>query len=73
MGKSDGGRRLIKMGTSILKGYQIYHNYIRTHDGQDGKTTAQKCGIEIEDKNKWNTPIENAVSEKTKLVTSKEC
>lgn len=45
---------------AILKGYQIYHNYIRTHEGLDEKTPAQKCGIEIEGMNKWKTLIENA-------------
>ncbi|MGI0072875.1 MAG: hypothetical protein ACREA3_03570 [Nitrosotalea sp.] len=27
---------------------QIYHNYIRPHMGLDGKTPAEKCGIEIQ-------------------------
>ena len=33
--------------TPILKGYQIFHNYIRTHEGLEGK-------------NKWFTLIQNA-------------
>jgi hypothetical protein len=40
-------RGLKKKDTSILKGYQVFHNYFRTHEGLDGKTPAQACGIEI--------------------------
>ena len=29
----------------ILKGYQIFHNYIRQHEGLNGKTPAEACGI----------------------------
>jgi hypothetical protein len=46
--------------TPILKGYEIYHNYMRQHEALDGKTPAEKCGIKIEGKNKWITLIENA-------------
>jgi putative transposase len=53
-------RGLKKTDTPILTGYQIYHNYIRPHMGLDGKTPAEKCGIEIKGKNKWITLIQNA-------------
>ena len=53
-------RSLKKMDTPILRGYQLYHNYIREHEGLDGKTPAEKCGIKIEGKNKWITLIQNA-------------
>jgi len=46
--------------TPILTGYQIFHNYIRPHEGLDGKTPAEACGIQIEGKNKWLTLIQNA-------------
>jgi putative transposase len=46
--------------TPILKGYEIYHNYMRGHEALDGKTPAEKCGIKIEGKNKWKTLIQNA-------------
>jgi transposase-like protein len=46
--------------TPILSGYQIFHNYIRTHEGLDGKTPSEACGIKIEGKNKWLTLIQNA-------------
>jgi putative transposase len=46
--------------TPILKGYQIFHNYIRAHEGLEGKTPAEACGIKVEGENKWITIIQNA-------------
>ena len=41
-------RNLKKVDTPILKGMQIYHNYIRGHQWlQENKTPAKKAGIEI--------------------------
>jgi len=57
-------RGLKRKDTPILKGYQIYHNYIREHEGLDGKTPAEACGIKIEGTNKWKTLIQNASSNK---------
>jgi putative transposase len=48
-------RGLKRKDTPILKGYQIFHNYIREHEGLNGKTPAEACGITIEGKNKWKT------------------
>jgi len=57
--------------TPILKGYQIFHNYIRTHEGLEGKTPSEACGIKVEGKNKWLTLIQNASSQqRTSKVTS---
>ncbi len=53
-------RGLKKKDTPILKGYQIFHNFIRTHEGLDGKTPAEACGIKVEGDNKWVTLIQNA-------------
>jgi transposase-like protein len=53
-------RGLKKMDTPILKGYQLFHNYIREHEALKGKTPAEKCGIIIEGENKWKTLIQNA-------------
>jgi putative transposase len=53
-------RGLKREDTPILRGYQIYHNYIREHSGLDGKTPAEACGIVIEGKNKWKTLIQNS-------------
>lgn len=40
-------RGLKKKDTSILKGYQIFHNYIRPPRGLEGKTPSEVCGIEV--------------------------
>jgi putative transposase len=53
-------RGLKKKSTPILQGMQIFHNYIRPHEGLDGKTPAEACGIEIRGDNKWITLIQNA-------------
>jgi len=45
-------------------GYQIFHNYIRGHEGLDGKTPAEACGIKVEGNNKWQTLIQNASQRK---------
>jgi len=46
--------------TPILKGYQLFHNYIRSHEALSGATPAEACGIKIEGENKWLTLIQNA-------------
>jgi len=53
-------RGLKKKDTPILKGYEIFHNYIRPHEGLKGKTPSQVCGVEIEGENKWITLIQNS-------------
>ena len=53
-------RGLKKMDSPILTGYQLFHNYIRTHQGLDGLTPADKVGIKVEGENKWITLIQNA-------------
>jgi len=53
-------RGLKKTGTPIIPGYQIYHNYVRPHEGLDGKTPAEACGIKVEGQDKWLTLIQNA-------------
>jgi transposase-like protein len=59
-------RGLKNTDTPILQGYQLFHNYIRPHEGLEGKTPAEACGITIEGKNKWITLIQNA-SQQTKI------
>ena len=53
-------RGLKKVDTSVLPGYQIYHNYFRPHEGIGNVTPAEKCGLKIEGDNKWVTVIQNA-------------
>jgi transposase-like protein len=53
-------RGLKKTDTPILKGYQLFHNWIRPHEGLEGKTPSEACGIKVEGQNKWITLIQNA-------------
>jgi transposase-like protein len=53
-------RGLKKMDTPVLKGYQLYHNFVRPHEGLNGATPADKAGIKVEGNNKWLTLIQNA-------------
>ena len=46
--------------TPILKGYQLYHNYIRPHEALKGKTPSEAAGIIVEGNDKWMTLIQNA-------------
>ena len=53
-------RGLKEKDTPILKGYQIYHNFMRPHEALNGKTPAEACGIDVVGDNKWITLIQNA-------------
>ena len=53
-------RTLERPDTPILTGMQIYHNYIKPHDGLNGKTPAEAAGVQIKGDNKWLTMIQNA-------------
>ena len=53
-------RGLKRMDTPILKGYQIYHNFVRPHEGLNGATPADRAGIKVEGQDKWLTLIQNA-------------
>lgn len=44
----------------MLKGRQLYHNYVRPHEALKGKTSAEACGIIIEGQDKWKTLVQNA-------------
>ena len=57
-------RGLKKKSTPILQRMQVYHNYIRPHEGLNGKTPAEACGIEIKGENKWITLIQHASASK---------
>jgi len=46
--------------TPILKGMQIFHNFVREHEGLKGQTPAEASGIKVEGNNKWKTLIQNA-------------
>jgi len=53
-------RSLKREDTPILSGYQIFHNFLRPHQGLNGKTPGEACGITVEGENKWLTLIQNA-------------
>ena len=53
-------RGVKKSDSPLLKGYQIYHNYMRPHMALEGRTPAEKAGIEIKGEDKWLTLIQNA-------------
>lgn len=46
--------------TPILTGYQLFHNYIRSHERLEGITPSEACGVKVEGDNKWLTLIQNA-------------
>lgn len=50
--------------TPMLQGMQIYHNFIKPHEGLAGKTPSEACGIELKGEDKWKTLIENASAKK---------
>lgn len=52
-------RGLKRTDTPILKGLQIYHNFVRLHKGLNGDTPADRVGIEVEGTNKFMTLIQN--------------
>jgi hypothetical protein len=43
-----------------MEALRIHNNYIRTHQGLDGKTPAEASGMRIEGENKWMTLLRNA-------------
>ncbi len=50
-----------KTAQAMLKGNQIYYNYLRPHQALEGKTPAQKAGIDLQLKgNKWEELIRRA-------------
>jgi transposase-like protein len=53
-------RGLKRMDTPILKGTQIYHNFVKPHEGLQGRTPAEAAGIKVEGEDKWLTLIQNA-------------
>ncbi len=50
------------MDTRIVKGVQLYHNYIRPHEGLNGNTPADTAGIKVEGENKWATLMQKATN-----------
>jgi transposase-like protein len=57
-------RGIKKRDTPVLKGMQVYHNFIKPHEGLNGRTPAEVCGIVVKGDNKWMTLIQNAAQAK---------
>lgn len=57
-------RGLKKRDTAIIDGMQVYHNFIKPHEGLGGATPAEACGIVVSGENKWMTLIQNAARAK---------
>ncbi len=53
-------RGLKRTDTPILKGLQIYHNFVRPHEALKGQTPSERAGIKVEGGDKWFTLIQNA-------------
>jgi hypothetical protein len=60
-------RGLKAKDAEILQGYQLYHNYVRPHLALNGKIPAEACGIEIQEKDRWMTLIQNASKQKLSI------
>jgi len=56
--------------TPILKGMQIYHNFVRPHEGLDGDTPAERAGIRVEGVDKFMTLIQNAQHQRVNRESS---
>ncbi len=59
-------RGLKKENSPLIKGLQIYHNYVRTHEGLNNRTPAEAAGIKVEGQDKWLTIIQNASNQQAK-------
>jgi hypothetical protein len=59
-------RGVKRMDTPILKGAQIYHNFIKPHEGLQGRTPAEAAGIKVEGEDRWKTLIQNATTHSCK-------
>lgn len=46
--------------TEILKGYQLFRNFIRPHEALGNITPAEACGVIVKGEDKWKTLIQNA-------------
>ena|SRR5712692_10589927 len=59
-------RGLKNTDSPILKGVQVYHNFIKPHMGLGGRTPAEAAGIQVKGENKWITIIQNAKASSVK-------
>jgi putative transposase len=60
-------RSLKTEDSPILNGMQIFHNYVRPHEGLDGHTPSEMAGIEVQGENRWMTLIQNSARQQPKV------
>jgi putative transposase len=65
-------RSLKTEDSPILNGMQIFHNYVRPHEGLDGHTPSEMAGIEVQGENRWMTLIQNSAQQQPKVDRRKE-
>ena len=65
-------RGMKNMDSPILKGMQVYHNFIKPHMGLNGRTPAEAAGIQVKGENKWLTIIQNAAKNPPKVDNSRD-
>lgn len=65
-------RGLKRTDTPILKGLQIYHNFVRPHESLNGETPADRAGIRVEGRDKFLTLIQNASRARATEITQKQ-
>ena len=53
-------RGLKRKDMPVLRGFQLYHNYMRPHEALKRMTPCEACGVKVEGDNKWLTLIQNA-------------
>ena len=46
--------------SAIAEGQRIYYNFVKPHQALDGKTPAEKVGIKLDCKNKWQKMLRNS-------------
>jgi len=47
--------------TPIIDGHRLYYNFIKPHEGLEGRTPSEEAGITIEGDNKWLTLMRKAI------------
>lgn len=52
-------RGLKSFDSPVIKGFQVYYNYMRKHEAIN-KTPAEQALIRVDGKSKWITLIQNA-------------